>query len=79
MGEEIKMTTPVPVKHTPTGNDKEDMKMCFWLGSVWENKEAPQPIGKDAATTEIKQGKGMKVWKLVNSRKYFVVMIHETW
>jgi len=62
MGEEIKMTTPVPVKHTPTGNDKEDMKMCFWLGSVWENKEAPQPIGKDAATTEIKQGKGMKVY-----------------
>ena len=60
-GEEIKMTTPVLNKHIPTGNDIEDMKMCFWLGKEWENKDAPKPLGKDAATTEIYQGKGVKV------------------
>jgi len=62
MGEEIEMTTPVPVMHVPTGDDIEDMKMCFWLGSEWQNKDAPQPLGKDAATTKIREGKGMKVY-----------------
>jgi len=62
MGEEIEMTTPVPVKHIPTGDDKEDMKMCFWLGKEWEDKDAPEPLSKDAATTKIYQGKGMKVY-----------------
>ena len=61
MGEEIAMTTPAIVKHTPTGDDIEDMKMCFWLGSEWENKEAPLPIGKDTASTEVYNGKGAKV------------------
>ena len=71
MGEEIEMTTPVPVKHIPTGDDKEDMKMCFWLGKEWENKDAPEPLSKDAATTQIYQGKGMKVWK--TSLKFSIV------
>jgi len=62
MGEEIPMTTPAIVKHIPTGKDLEDMKMCFWLGTEWETKEAPQPIGKDAASTEVYAGKGMKVY-----------------
>lgn len=61
MGEEIKMTSPVLVKHIPTGNDIENMKMCFWLGKEWENKDAPKPLGKDVASTEIYQGKGVKV------------------
>ena len=68
MGEEIPMTTPAIVKHTPTGDDIEDMKMCFWLGSEWENKEAPLPIGKDTASTEVYNGKGAKV-----RRKQFIV------
>ena len=61
MGEEIPMTTPAIVQHIPKGEDLEDMKMCFWLGSAWESKDPPQPIGKDIASTEVYNGKGVKV------------------
>ena len=61
MGEEIPMTTPAIVQHIPKGEDLEDMKMCFWLGSAWESKDHPQPIGKDIASTEVYNGKGVKV------------------
>ena len=61
MGQEINMTTPVPTKHIPKGNDVEEQQMCFWLGTPWQNKEAPQPFGKDAATTEVWKGKEFKV------------------
>ena len=64
MGQEIDMTTPVPTKHTPKGNDKEDQQMCFWLGNEWQNKPAPQALGKDAATTEVVQGESFKVNQL---------------
>jgi len=62
MGEEIPMTTPAIVQHIPKGEDLEDMKMCFWLGSAWESKDPPQPIGKDIASTEVYNGKGVKVY-----------------
>lgn len=62
MGQEIDMTTPVPTKHTPTGDDKEDQQMCFWLGNEWQNKPAPEAIGKDAATTKVVQGESIKVY-----------------
>jgi len=62
MGEEIPMTTPAIVKHTPTGEDLENMKMCFWLGSEWETKDAPKPIGKDSASTEVYAGKAKKYY-----------------
>jgi len=62
MGEEIEMTTPVPTKHTPKGEDKEDQQMCFWLGSEWQNKPAPEALGKDAASTKVVQGQGLKVY-----------------
>ena len=61
MGQEVKMTTPVPVKHVPKGYDLEDMVMCFWLGSPWQDKPAPQPLPKHAKTTEIFEGKALKV------------------
>ena len=64
MGKEIDMTTPVPTKHTPKGEDKEDQQMCFWLGKEMQNKQAPEALGKDAATTEVVQGEGIKVNQL---------------
>jgi len=68
MAEEVKMTTPVPTKHTSIKVNvllepqKEEQQMCFWLGTPWQNKKAPQPLGKDAVTTEVVQGKGIKVF-----------------
>jgi hypothetical protein len=70
MGQEIDMTTPVPTKHTPKGKDKEDQQMCFWLGKEMQNKQAPEALGKDAATTEVVQGEGIKVNQL--SMSYFM-------
>ena len=61
MGEEVEMTTPVPTKHTPIGNDVEEQVMCFWLGSPWQDTSAPQPLAKDAKDTKIVQGKAIKV------------------
>jgi len=62
MGVEIDMTTPVPTKHTSTGNDKEEQQMCFWLGSKWQNKPAPAALGKDLETTRVVQGQAIKVY-----------------
>ena len=61
MGEEVKMTIPVPTKHTPEFNDLEEQVMCFWLGTPWQNKPAPKPLAKDAQSTKIVQGQPLKV------------------
>ena len=64
MGEEVKMTIPVPTKHTPAFNDLEEQVMCFWLGTPWQNKPAPKPLPKDAQSTKIVQGQPLKVKNL---------------
>lgn len=64
MGKEVDMTTPVPVKHTPTGNvfaNMEEQQMCFWLGSQWQDKSAPPALHKDAEDIKVIHGKPLKV------------------
>jgi len=58
-GEEIEMTTPVPTTHfaklTASGeavDDLEDQEMCFWLGTPWQDTQAPQPIKDNVYVTE---------------------------
>ena len=61
MGEEVKMTTPVPTKHSPELNGLEKQTMCFWLGSAWQDKPAPAPLPNDAQDTKIVEGQPLKV------------------
>ena len=44
---EIEMTRPVPIKVTPMKTSpKIDYEMCFWLGTPYQSKNAPNPIDK---------------------------------
>jgi len=49
---EIEMTRPVLTSVLATENNLVDQEMCFWLGTPWENKEAPQPIDKSVTIQE---------------------------
>ena len=60
-GQEVKMTTPVPTKHTTKGYDSEETQMCFWLGKKWQDQIAPRPLEKDAADTEVVETQPRKV------------------
>merc|ERR1712037_793855 len=46
------MTRPVLTSVLATENNLVDQEMCFWLGTPWENKEAPQPIDKSVTIQE---------------------------
>jgi len=49
---EIEMTRPVLTSVVATENNLVDQEMCFWLGSPYENAEAPQPIDKSVTIEE---------------------------
>ena len=38
------MSRPVTKLHEPKTSTTEDMTMCFWLGSEYEDKQPPQPL-----------------------------------
>ena len=59
MAQEIEMTRPVIVIHMPQESGKEMQQTCFWLGTEWQEKAAPEPLEDDVM---IKQLKATKVF-----------------
>ena len=44
---EIKMTRPVTTQVVPQKRTRTiDEEMCFWLGTPYESRDPPKPIGK---------------------------------
>ena len=44
---EIKMTRPVTTQVVPQKRTRTiDEEMCFWLGTPYESRNPPKPIGK---------------------------------
>ena len=59
MAKEVEMTRPVIVTHLPKESGKERQITCFWLGSEWQGKTAPQPLEDDV---RIMKSKPLKVF-----------------
>ena len=41
------MTSPVTRKRIIKSDNLEDVEMCFWTGSPWENEDLPKPLKSD--------------------------------
>lgn len=53
--ETIEMSTPVLKKRTLVDeeNHLEDIQMCFWTGSEWQDKELPKPVKEGVEIVEM--------------------------
>ena len=49
---EIEMTTPVTTVHDPNSPTNEKQEMCFWLGTMYQTKPAPEPMMSDVMIKE---------------------------